>query len=62
LKESEKTNKNEREDPNDYHIHFSPSTARWLRKMRNEDEPTVPAVVRAIVEAAQRRAEGHRHA
>jgi len=55
-KEREETNENE--GPNDFHVYFKPSTARWLRRMTNEDEPTVPAVVRAIVEAAQRRAEG----
>lgn len=53
-KEQQKT----KEKPNDFHVYFKPGTAEWLRRMVNRDEPTVSAVVKAIVEAAQRRAEG----
>lgn len=53
--QSQKTNKTT--GPNDFHVYVKPGTADWLRRQVNRDQPSVPAVIREIVEEAQRRAE-----
>lgn len=45
---------NQTEEAKDFHIHFMYSTAAWLRSKRSKDASTVPAVVRKIVEEAER--------
>jgi hypothetical protein len=42
-------------EANDFHVYFKPGTADWLRRKRNRNAKTVPAVVREIVEEAERR-------
>jgi hypothetical protein len=39
-------------EPRDFHVWVRPRTAAWLRKRRTKDSPTVPAVIREIVEEA----------
>jgi hypothetical protein len=43
-----------RRERKDFHVHFLPDTADWLRSKRNRNAPTVPAVIRQIVEEAER--------
>ena len=46
--------KKETAEARDFHVYFDHSTSDWLRSKRNRDAPTVPAVVRKIVEEAER--------
>ena len=43
--------------PNNFHVRFRPGTAEWLRGQVNDGAPSVPAVVKDIVEEKRREAE-----
>jgi hypothetical protein len=47
-------NTNQTTGPKDFHVHFLPGTAEWLRSKTNRDQPSVPAVIRKLVEEAER--------
>lgn len=55
MKKQERTTVNTNSAPNDFHVYLKPGTAEWLRAKVNRDAPTVPAVIREIVEEAQRK-------
>ena len=47
-------NTREAAEARDFHVYFEHGTADWLRSKKNRDAPTVPAVIRKIVEEAER--------
>jgi hypothetical protein len=42
-------------EANNFHVRLKPGAARWLRNRTTEDEPTVPAVIRKIVDKERER-------
>jgi hypothetical protein len=48
-------NTNQTTEARDFHVYFQHDTADWLRTKVNRDATTVPAVIRKIVEEAERR-------
>lgn len=42
-------------EANNFHVRLKPGTARWLRTRTTEDEPTVPAVIRKLLDKERER-------
>jgi len=58
LAKDQTKNTNQTKEANDFHVWLKPGTAAWLRGKVNRDAPSVPAVIREIVEEAQRKDAG----
>lgn len=51
---NQQTQNNQTAGPKDFHVHLMHGTADWLRSKVNRDQPSVPAVIRKIIEEAER--------